>query len=164
MLIHLLNPNSLEIPTPKKTEPIKTNPKKTLLQQAELCDPELSSNEDATYTVYVNNLNFVQSPFIKDATVPIEVSKEEYLKVQEFKTEQAWKWNTELKTFESVTIPDNDALRFARELECFRIVNRSPLWFNTLSAEQQAELQVWYQAWLDITETQQVPVKPDWLK
>jgi hypothetical protein len=43
-------------------------------------------------------------------------------------------------------------------------MNRSPLWFMSLTSEQQKEVTEWYQAWLDITETQEVPEKPSWLK
>jgi hypothetical protein len=32
-----------------------------------------------------------------------------------------------------------------------------------MSLEQKIELQTWYQAWLDITETGEIPKKPDWL-
>lgn len=116
------------------------------------------------YSVYINNLNYVSSPFIRDATIEIKVSKEEYLKVQRFKTTKAWRWDEELKTFLLVDNPNDNALRLAREHECFDLINRSPLWFNSLSKEQQQELQNWYQAWLDVTETKSIPVKPDWLK
>jgi hypothetical protein len=43
-------------------------------------------------------------------------------------------------------------------------MNRSPLWFMSLSTEKQDELKKWYQAWLDVTETGVVPTKPDWLE
>lgn len=55
-------------------------------------------------------------------------------------------------------------LRLRREEECFAVINRSPLWFNTLTEEQKSELQIWYQAWLDVTETRIVPGTPTWLK
>ena len=54
-------------------------------------------------------------------------------------------------------------LRAQREIECFPIINRGALWYNTLTEEQEAELQVWYQAWLDVTETKVIPEKPEWL-
>lgn len=55
-------------------------------------------------------------------------------------------------------------LRFQREEECFPIINRGQLWYNALTAEQFDELNAWYGAWLDITETKEVPTKPSWLK
>jgi len=54
-------------------------------------------------------------------------------------------------------------LRGQRETECFSIVNRGQVWYNTLTPQQIAELQSWYNAWLNVTETMQVPVKPIWL-
>ena len=57
-----------------------------------------------------------------------------------------------------------DQLRVKREEECFVIINRGQLWYNNLAAEQFDELQVWYKAWLDVTETKIIPEKPSWLK
>ena len=56
------------------------------------------------------------------------------------------------------------SLRFKREKECFPIINRGQLWYSTLTAEQYRELQVWYQAWLDVTETLVIPEKLGWLE
>lgn len=55
-------------------------------------------------------------------------------------------------------------LRQQREVECFSIINRGALWYNTLTEEQLADLQNWYKAWLDVTETRVIPVKPSWIK
>lgn len=57
-----------------------------------------------------------------------------------------------------------EQLRYRREEECFSIINRGQLWYNNLTAEQFSELQVWYKAWLDVTETKIIPEKPTWLK
>lgn len=57
-----------------------------------------------------------------------------------------------------------DCLRAARETECFSVINRSTLWYNTLTDEQKTELELWYHAWLEVTETLVVPEKPEWLK
>lgn len=54
-------------------------------------------------------------------------------------------------------------LRSQRELVCFPYINRGYLWYNKLTDEQKGELDVWYQAWLDVTETKVVPEKPEWL-
>jgi hypothetical protein len=43
-------------------------------------------------------------------------------------------------------------------------MNKSPLWFMSLSPAQQKELTDWYKAWLDVTEIQEIPEKPTWLK
>ena len=117
-----------------------------------------------TYIVYINKLNLLQSPYIQDANIALEISEAEFLKVKSIEFSKAWQWNSELKTFEKITTPVLKALRDAREIECFPLMNRSPLWFMSLTSEQQKELTEWYQAWLDITETQEVPEKPSWLK
>ena len=56
-----------------------------------------------------------------------------------------------------------DELRRRRETECFSIINRGQLWYETLNEEQKAELKEWYIAWLDVTDTLVVPNKPNWL-
>lgn len=54
-------------------------------------------------------------------------------------------------------------LREIRKTECFSIVNRGLIWYNTLTNEQINELDLWYKAWLDVTKTEVVPTKPNWL-
>ena len=54
-------------------------------------------------------------------------------------------------------------LRYMRETQCFPIINRGALWYDRLTAEQKEELNIWYQAWLDVTETKIIPDKPIWL-
>lgn len=68
-----------------------------------------------------------------------------------------------------------DLLRTRREEECFLIINRGILWYNTLTDEQKLELDKWYKEWLDITDTYRnayeenpefdietiIPIKPD---
>lgn len=56
-----------------------------------------------------------------------------------------------------------DDLRYAREKECYAIINRGSLWYDMLSIEQRAELSEWYELWLDVTETFCKPTKPVWL-
>lgn len=56
------------------------------------------------------------------------------------------------------------AFRTQRAVECFPVINRGQLWYDRLTAEQRKELQLWYQAWLDVTQTQTIPAKPKWLK
>ena len=55
------------------------------------------------------------------------------------------------------------AYRKRREVECFPVINRGQLWYDTLSEEQLSELKTWYQAWLNGTNTQTIPEKPEWL-
>ena len=56
-----------------------------------------------------------------------------------------------------------DVLRHRREKACFQYINRGYLWYSKLTEEQKAELETWYQAWLDVTETKFVPTAPEWL-
>lgn len=55
-------------------------------------------------------------------------------------------------------------LRNIRNDECFSIINRGKLWYDTLTEQQIVELNAWYKAWLDVTKTKEIPVKPSWLK
>ena len=54
--------------------------------------------------------------------------------------------------------------RVRREKECFPVVNRGQLWYDTITDEQKFELNTWYHNWLDVTETEIIPEKPIWLK
>lgn len=54
-------------------------------------------------------------------------------------------------------------LRAKRETECFPIINRGQLWYDTLAKQQIVELKEWYIAWLDVTDTLIIPNKPNWL-
>lgn len=56
-----------------------------------------------------------------------------------------------------------DSLRIKREKACFPYINRGYLWYSKLTEEQKSELGVWYQAWLDVTETKVVPDMLEWL-
>lgn len=55
------------------------------------------------------------------------------------------------------------AIRMIRQAECFSVINRSQLWYNSLTNEQKAELQEWYEAWLVAPDTLVIPTKPDWI-
>jgi hypothetical protein len=55
-------------------------------------------------------------------------------------------------------------IRARREAECFAIINRGALWYDRLTPEQTAELDEWYQSWLDAPATGLVPEPLEWLK
>jgi hypothetical protein len=57
-----------------------------------------------------------------------------------------------------------ETFRFRREKECFSYINRGPLWYDKLSGDQKVELQLWYDDWLDVTDTLIIPIKPEWLE
>lgn len=58
---------------------------------------------------------------------------------------------------------ESNIIRHRREAECFPVINRGSLWYDSLTAEQKAELKTWYEAWLDAPETLVVPTKPNWI-
>lgn len=57
-------------------------------------------------------------------------------------------------------------LRVRRERECFPYVNRGQIWYTRTvnTAGRLKELTEWYLAWLNVTETLEVPTKPSWLE
>lgn len=114
-------------------------------------------------TIEINNLGFRVGPSVKDADISIQVSDEVYKKISFWPTGKLWQYKPELNDFILVNSPYISELRFARSQECFPIINRGSLWYTQLSEEQKIELQEWYKAWLDVTETQQIPEKPEWL-
>lgn len=56
-----------------------------------------------------------------------------------------------------------EQLRKQREAECFSVINRGRLWYDTLSDIQVSELRDWYRGWLDVTDTLTVPAEPSWI-
>ena len=97
----------------------------------------------------------------KDVKWVVEVAGVEYQPARE-ETKEIYVYapytNKELKDIQI------EELRNKREIECFSVVNRGKLWYDKLKAEQVQELDNWYMAWLDVTETLVEPQKPDWLK
>lgn len=57
----------------------------------------------------------------------------------------------------------NAYYRSLRERICFPIVNRGKAWYDRLTAVQETELNTWYDAWLNITETYIIPDTPTWV-
>lgn len=55
------------------------------------------------------------------------------------------------------------SLRVQREAECFPYINRGELWYSKLTTNQKEEFSKWYDAWLNVTETLEIPTKPSWL-
>lgn len=55
-------------------------------------------------------------------------------------------------------------LRERRETECFAVlVKYSKFWYDNLPTDRVQELKEWYEKWLDVTETKEIPTKPYWL-
>lgn len=69
------------------------------------------------------------------------------------------------KTLFSLNVEEQKkVLRQIREKECYSIVNRGDVWYKRLNDYQKAEVDEWYQKWLDVTETFDIPQKPSWLR
>lgn len=95
--------------------------------------------------------------------IEIEVSDETYSKISFIPFTKNWRYVDGDFVLEDLF--DNDFLKLRRQKECFNIIdNRSQMWYNHLTQEQKNELDIWYQAWLDVTETHIIPVKPEWLE
>ena len=56
-----------------------------------------------------------------------------------------------------------DELRIQRQRECFSIINRGQLWYNSLTEEQLNELDIWYKEWLNVTDAFIIPTTRSWL-
>ena len=65
-----------------------------------------------------------------------------------------------------------DDLRLRRRYECFDVVNRGQVWYDSLTQIQKEELKTWYKNWLDVTEKYSegisieyiIPTRPSWIK
>jgi len=65
---------------------------------------------------------------------------------------------------ELVMLRQISEIRIRRETECYPIVNRGLLWYESLTIKQKLELSKWYQAWLNAPSTLTIPERPDWLE
>jgi hypothetical protein len=63
-------------------------------------------------------------------------------------------------TAEEIEQNIKEAIRQRREKECFPIINRGQAWYNLLTFEQREEIDKWYIAWLNATETGEIPEMP----
>ena len=98
----------------------------------------------------------------------IEVSEPEDLDhfvehFEAYKVEDGKLLFDEDKQTELDSVKAKEEIRTRREEECFSVINRGSAWYELLTEEQKAELQTWYQAWLDAPETGVIPDKPTWL-
>lgn len=57
-----------------------------------------------------------------------------------------------------------DRLRGKRQAECFSVLDRSQFWYDNLTEAEKTELKEWYTAWLHVTDTMEIPNKPEWLE
>lgn len=120
-------------------------------------------NKTIMKKVYVNNLGYLAGPSVENATTEVEVTEEIAEKLSSWPLGKIWRYNKETKNFSLESSCDEGELRTLREIECFSVVNRGFMWYLSLTDAQKTELQTWYQAWLDVTETEEIPEKPTWL-
>ena len=114
---------------------------------------------DKTNAMYFETLHISEAPYnFTKTTIPNDCSDCEPNDFNDDLTFSIDKYNARKEKFEL------DKLRQQREVECFPIINRGQLWYDTLTSEQINELRSFYRAWLDVTETKIIPTKPSWIK
>lgn len=97
----------------------------------------------------------------------VEYTEEEYKQIWYCDAFHYVAQDSETKLPKQFKISDDEELRILREKrekECFIYINRGSLWYNHLTDEQKEELEKWYTAWLNVTETKKIPESPSWLK
>ena len=72
-------------------------------------------------------------------------------------------WNEAREVVFDEAAYNKQVLRDRRQVECFQYYNRRFMKSIENDAMKMAELEVWYTAWLNVTDTFIVPVKPAWL-
>lgn len=78
--------------------------------------------------------------------------------------EEAWDEYEDIQVYHPYTDEEYVSyLRNERERICFPVINRGAAWYARLTPEQNAELQAWYDAWLNVTETKVKPETPSWI-
>lgn len=113
--------------------------------------------------IKINENGYVESPYIRDATIEMKITDEQFETILTFGFNTNWRYVDGEFILESLL--DDDSLRERRQRECFNIVdNRSQLWWNRLTEIQREEIEMWYEAWLNVTETRVIPKKPLWLE
>lgn len=113
--------------------------------------------------VYINNLGYLEGPSVTGPYTELEIDDITDQQLSSWPLGYIWRYNKETKKFNLEVTYDEADFRILRENECFSIINRSFMWYLNLTDAQKIELQEWYQAWLDITETKSIPQKPEWL-
>lgn len=115
---------------------------------------------------------FCTGGYLKDETAHFEI---EEIPDDFYTNYHAYKVEDNALVLDTKKLPDVETehelmnLRMMRETECFAVVNRGKLWYDGLTDTQYKELDEWYQAWLNVTESKtksggfKIPEKPKWL-
>ena len=140
----------------------------TKIPLEELCKPPYSFVPVEVPSEYVpefvlSNLNSSAQDLILNNSQMYEkfITDPKFVKSSDFNDDLTFsqeKYNIRLFGLET------EKFRQRREEECFPVINRGKLWYETLTDEQVVALKKWYQDWLDVTDTRIVPEKPEWLK
>lgn len=114
--------------------------------------------------IKINKDNYVENYFIKDCDRSILITESQFRKISETPAFYGWKYSENDDDFTLEPLLYDDVLRERRKVECFDILNQySFLWFNHLTKIQKQELEQWYNKWLDVTETKNIPAPLEWL-
>ena len=105
--------------------------------------------------------NFVCNAEFQKMEKVINVSNELGARISCCPLYHVWQYIEAEDTFKLIPLMDNTTLRERRKVECFNIIdNKSILWWNSLSKEDETEVKQWYSAWLNVTNTKVIPELP----
>lgn len=124
-----------------------------------------------TYYVLIDENNYItgwsEDFFVEENSIAVEVDEEIFEDFELYFDGYQAVEGTVVKDTEAYQISVNnrlkDVYRYEREMEVFPIINRGEAWYRTLTEEQKNELQIWYEAWLNVTDTLEPPQKPEWI-
>lgn len=112
---------------------------------------------------YINSDGWLQSPYFHDCKIKLDVSEEDDKKLNNFQKYHNWRYKNNQWALEC--IDEDNWFRLQRQRKCFDVIdNKSNMWYQLLTPEQNTELKQWYQDWLNITKTKVEPKTPIWLK
>ena len=128
----------------------------------------IAENKDYRRYEWIYNekdIDFWKEQAKKKANIHVQVSNIHVVNIpipSEINPYRGQKWDGDFNELLALLNKDVDALRKLREKECFNLYNRRyPE--GKLTAQQEQELDTWYAAWLDVTQTKVIPQKPAWL-
>lgn len=97
---------------------------------------------------------------VNNLSIDLKDFEENY---QSYKLIDGSLYKNEDKANENALEYKKNILRAQREKECFSYINRGIMWYERLTAQQKKELESWYDSWLNVTDTLEIPEKPSWI-